>query len=52
MDPQLPTQLTSTFLQDFKIENAPSSIYYIPNFITAEEEEILLQNVGHQRTLW
>lgn len=30
----------------FKIEECPKTCYYIPNFITKEEEENLIQNVN------
>jgi hypothetical protein len=33
-------------LEDFKIESLPSTAFYIADFITPEEEELLLQKVS------
>ena len=33
-------------LQDFRIDGIPNSCYYIPNFVTPEEEKVILQNVN------
>ena len=34
------------FLADARLTHMPPSVYYIPNFITAAEEERLLDKVG------
>lgn len=39
-------------LETAKIKSLPDSAYYIPDFITAEEEERLLQKVGVKLLDW
>ena len=41
-------QLTSlpASLEDARVESLPSSVFYIADFITKEEEQILLNKVG------
>jgi alkylated DNA repair protein alkB homolog 6 len=40
-------------METYKLANVPDSLYYIPNFITAEEEEHLLNCVNNvPRTRW
>lgn len=34
-----------TKLEHYRIPDAPASLYYIPNFITPEEEEHILESV-------
>ncbi|XP_064622185.1 alpha-ketoglutarate-dependent dioxygenase alkB homolog 6-like [Lineus longissimus] len=34
-------------IENFRIKEAPSSVYYIPNFITEEEERYLVNQVDH-----
>jgi hypothetical protein len=38
--------LQAMTLEAAKIRSLPDSAYYIPDFITAEEEEKLIQKVG------
>jgi hypothetical protein len=35
-----------TCLEEAQIKSLPSTAYYIPNFITGEEEHMLLHKVG------
>ena len=35
-----------TNLQDFLVNGIPNTCYYIPNFVTPEEEQSILQNVN------
>ena len=35
-----------TNLQDFLVDGIPNTCYYIPNFVTPEEEQSILQNVN------
>jgi len=39
-------------LEDYRIKSLPGSAYYVPNFVTEEEERVLLNKVGnHSRNL-
>lgn len=38
--------MNETVMEKFKVEQAPPSIYYIPNFITKDEEQYLLNHVN------
>lgn len=41
------------FMESYKLVNLPDSLYYVPNFITTEEEEYLLSCVNNvPRTRW
>lgn len=46
-----PPQLTSlpASLEDVRIKTLPSSAFYIADFITKEEEQVLLNKVSHIR---
>ena len=35
-----------TNLKDFRVDGIPNTCYYIPNFVTLEEEQSILQNVN------
>ena len=40
-------------IKTFRVDGIPSSCYYIPNFVTLEEEQALLQNVNKApKTKW
>ena len=40
-------------IKTFRLDGIPSSCYYIPNFVTLEEEQALLQNVNKApKTKW
>lgn len=34
-------------MEKYRITDAPSAMYYIPNFISEDEEQHILQNVWH-----
>lgn len=40
-------EVTGENLDQFRIKNAPSSMYYVANFISEEEEEDILDKVSH-----
>jgi hypothetical protein len=36
-------------LQKYQIDAMPNAVYYVPNFVSAEEEQELLQKVSRQK---
>jgi alkylated DNA repair protein alkB family protein 6 len=34
-------------LEEFRLKNCPDKIYYIPNFISEEEEDFLIENISN-----
>lgn len=40
-----PSNLTNLSLEDFRIKSLPSSVFYVSDFITEEEERVLLNKV-------
>jgi alkylated DNA repair protein alkB family protein 6 len=47
MDSLPPLTCLPTSLEDARIKSLPPSAFYIADFITQEEEEVLLNKVSH-----
>jgi alkylated DNA repair protein alkB family protein 6 len=48
-DHQNPVIGSTAGLEEFRIQSLPSAAYYIPDFITKEEEKIILNKVSVHR---